>query len=101
MDKNDLEHYDAQVKEIHIRFAKKLLEFLKEGFEIELTPSSNLLCMGIHISKNGKHAYQSFNSCNSYDYYYQACFALDKLKMQLFNEFPYLNQESEAAHVGT
>ena len=101
MDKNKSKSYNADVQEIYIKFVERLFEFLRDGWNVELMSTPNFLNVGIHLFKNGKHAYQLFTSHDSYDYYRQAYFILDMLKTRLLNEFPYLNTESGAFYVGT
>ncbi len=101
MDENKSKSYNADVQEMYIKFAERLFEFLRDGWNIELMSTPNFLNVGIHLFKNGKHAYQLFTSHDSYGYYRQAYFILDILKTRLLNEFPYLNTESGASYVGT
>lgn len=101
MDENKSKSYNADVQEMYIKFAERLFEFLRDGWNVELMSTPNFLNVGIHLFKNGKHAYQLFTSHDSYDYYRQAYFILNMLKTQLLNEFPYLNTESGASYVGT
>lgn len=101
MDENKSKSYNADVQEMYIKFAERLFEFLRDGWNVELMSTPNFLNVGIHLFKNGKHAYQLFTSHDSYGYYRQAYFILDILKTRLLNEFPYLNTESGASYVGT
>lgn len=101
MDENKSKSYNTDVQEMYIKFTERLFEFLRDGWNVELMSTPNFLNMGIHLSKNGKHAYQLFTSHDSYNYYRQAYFILDMLKTRLLNEFPYLNTESEASYVRT
>ena len=101
MEKNDPKSYNADVQEMYIKFTERLFEFLRDGWNVELMSTPNFLNVGIHLFKNGKHAYQLFTSHDSYGYYRQAYFILDMLKTRLLNEFPYLNTESGASYVGT